>query len=90
MASSSPATEPQPPLPAHLKDHAFDRAGCVMAAGEGALAARSRGAAAECAQDALELLRKGGSDEDVTTIEELLKDSLYYVTLWKERRKRDE
>jgi hypothetical protein len=44
----------------------FERAGCVRVAGEKLFAARARGRAAECVQDAAELLRQGdieGADD---------------------------
>jgi phage gp37-like protein len=50
-------------LPAHLRDHAFGRSGCKQVEGEGALVARARGSAAECAEDAAMLLREGKIEE---------------------------
>jgi hypothetical protein len=50
-------------LPDYLRDHAFGRAGCKQVDGEGALVARARGAAAECAEDAAMLLREGKIEE---------------------------
>jgi hypothetical protein len=50
-------------LPDYLRGHAFDRSGCKQVDGEGALVARARGAAAECAEDAAMLLREGKIEE---------------------------
>jgi len=63
-------------LPDGLRDHAFGRAGCTRTDGESLLAARARGSAAECAEDAAGLLRKGDVDE----AKNLLDSAAYYIS----------
>lgn len=69
-------------LPEHLREAAFARAGCKQVDGEDPISARHRGSAAECAQDALMLLRKGDADE----AHRLLESALYDTERYQERR----
>ena len=62
-------------LPEHLQGTAFARSGCSQVAGEDVIAARFRGSAAECAQDAMMLLCDGNVDEAAR----LLESAAYYV-----------
>lgn len=72
---------PRDDLPEHLREAAFARTGCTQIAGEDPISARTRGSAAECAQDALMLLRKGDTDE----AHRLLESALYYTERLQER-----
>lgn len=58
-----------------LADHAFARAGCHLTPGERPYAARQRGAAAECAEDAWSALRHGLTGD----ARELLQAALRYL-----------
>jgi hypothetical protein len=69
------------PLPPALSRHAFGRSGCALTDNEPVLAARSRGSAAECAEDALLLLRKG----DVARARNLLESALSYLDTYDTR-----
>lgn len=51
-----------PELPGLLRDSCFGRVGAKVVPGEGTLAARHRGTAAETAEDLAELLREGSFD----------------------------
>lgn len=62
-------------LPDHLRESAFGRTGCMPVEGEGPIAARRRGSAAECAEDAAELLRAGRLAEAAN----LLDSAVYYL-----------
>ena len=53
-----------PELPGVLRESCFGRTGAKTADGEGTLAARRRGTAAETAEDLAELLREGGFDPE--------------------------
>jgi hypothetical protein len=66
----------QQSLPDGLRDSAFGRTGCLRVDGESLLAARARGSAAECAEDAAELLRKG----DVAEAQNLLDSAAHYIS----------
>jgi hypothetical protein len=68
-------------LPEHLRDHSFSRSGCKYDADEDAFAARARGNAAECAEEAAMLLREG----NVASAENLLDSARSYADRWKDR-----
>jgi hypothetical protein len=62
-------------LGAALRDHAFARAGCHLIHPEVVMAARQRGSAAECAEDAWLALRRG----QVAEARDLLLAALRYL-----------
>lgn len=63
-------------LPAGLNGHAFERSGCQLIIDEPVIAARERGSAAECLEDALSLLRTGA---DLPVARSLLNRALEYL-----------
>lgn len=64
-----------------LHNHAFGRAGCHLVPGEPLMAARQRGSAAECAEDAWTALRHGLTAE----ARKLLADALRYLDSYDKR-----